>query len=98
MKKHFIVCFWVLSISLTACSLFTKKNANSALDAAQLACIFNETVTNEDTLADICGVSKDLIPVIRNLVAQREAALKAGAPRWGHPYRDAGVPLDAEVK
>lgn len=63
---------------LLGCSLFTKQNANTALDAMQLACIFNSTVTQEEKLAEICSIATDLLPVIRKLVAQREAGRAAG--------------------
>ena len=74
--------------SLSACALFTRKNANTALDAVQLACIFNSAVTQEETLAKICDVSLDMLPVIRKLVSQREAAARAGV-KW-KPATDGG--------
>jgi hypothetical protein len=76
---------------VSGCALFTSKNANSAMDAVQLACLFESQLTDEKALADACGLASDLIPIIRRLVAQREAAKRAGVA-WHGPTTDAGPP------
>lgn len=88
-----LCCLFLLTTTVGAitpgCALFTKKNANSALDAIQLGCVFASTIDDESKLADACGIARDLIPLLRDLVGQRNAARKAGVS-WGHPYRDGG--------
>lgn len=76
------------------CALFTPKNINSALDALQIACIFESQITDEQKLASACGIAQDLIPVVRKLVGQREAAKRAGVS-WHREPVDAGA--DAAV-
>lgn len=83
----------VFGVVTSGCSIFTKKNANSALDAVQIACVFGTEVIEEEAVADACGIARELIPVIRNLIGQREAAKRAGV-RWGQTL-DGGVPFEA---
>ena len=63
------------------CSAATRRAANGALDVAQLACIFASELTDESAVAEACGIERELSPVIRRLIAQREAAKRAGV-RW----------------
>ncbi len=53
----------------------------SVLNAAQIACIMRSEVTDDKALADACDVAKDLLPIVRRLVGQREAARRAGV-KW----------------
>lgn len=68
----------VLLVATTNCALFTPKAVSSALDAAQLACVFESQVSDEKSLADACSIANDLIPIVRRLIAQREAAKRSG--------------------
>lgn len=70
--------FATAGASLSGCALFTQKNARSVLDAVQIACVFESTITDEPALADACGIAHDLLPLLRQLVGQREAAKRAG--------------------
>ncbi len=72
------------------CALFTGKNIRSALDAVQIACIFESQITDEKQLADACAIAQDLIPILRNLVGQREAAKRSGVSWHRDPVSDAG--------
>jgi hypothetical protein len=96
MKRGDVVYVSILLVTFaTSCALFTAKNARTALDALQLACVFQSLVTDEKALADACGVADDMLPVLRNLVAQREGARRAGVS-WARPHADAGLaPADA---
>ena len=86
----------------TACSLFTKKNANTVLDFVQIACVIQNATLGEAHVAQICGIATELIPSLRELLAQQRAELvkarnegiamsraDGGAP---FPGLDAGVP------
>lgn len=77
---------------LTGCSLFTSKNANTVLDGAQLTCVFNSAVTQEQELAKVCDVAQELIPLLRKLVAQREASRKVGVSWEVQETRTAAPP------
>ena len=63
------------------CSAANRRTANGVLDVAQLACIFASELTDESAVAEACAVERELSPVIRRLIAQREAAKRAGV-RW----------------
>lgn len=78
-----------LMMAISGCSLFTRQNAKTALDAAALACVFQSEIEDEGALADACELARDLIPVIRNLIGQRDAAKLAGV-RWKTEATDAG--------
>jgi hypothetical protein len=84
-----------LAGGVSACSVFTRENAKSALDAIQVACVMSSTITDEKEVADACGVARDLIPVLKNLIGQREAARRSGV-HWGRSL-DAGATLDADA-
>lgn len=70
--------FAIMVATGVGCSLFTPKGARNALDAIQLACVFQSELSDEKALADACAIAEDLIPLLRKLVAQREAAKRSG--------------------
>lgn len=76
------------------CDRSAGQNARTALDAIDLACVFNSTVTNEEELARICGIAKPLLPLLRQLIGQREGAKRSGV-RWDG---DAGAAKDAGLE
>lgn len=82
---------------VTGCGM-TKQEAKDVtkktLSVLELACIFASTLTDESAVADACGIAKDLTPLIRNLVGQREGAKRSGV-MW--PVEDAGASLHAPV-
>lgn len=75
-------------VLVSGCSLFTAKNAKSVLDAAQLACLFASTLTDAPAVLEACRIDAELTPVVRQLLAQRDGARKAGVV-WS---ADAGAP------
>lgn len=81
----------IFMMAIPGCSLFTKENAKSALDAAQIACVFGTELMDEHAVADACGIARDLIPVLRNLIGQREAARRVGV-RWPGTADGGGAP------
>lgn len=86
----------VAAIALSAiagCSLLTKENAKSALEVVQVACVMSSTLTNDADVAKACKIADDLIPVVHDLIGQREAAKRSGV-KWGDGF-DAGAPTDA---
>lgn len=75
--------------SLTAQDV--KNIAKRALDAAALFCIFQQhaDILDEQILADLCNINKELLPELRDLIAHREAGKRAGV-RWSAAAPDAG--------
>lgn len=85
---------WIVAPCSAGCALFTPKNAHSVLDGAQIACVFGTELIEEKAVADACNIARDLFPILRNLIGQREGAKRSGV-RWPGP--DAGV-SDAAVE
>jgi hypothetical protein len=96
-----------LAGGVSACSFLTPKNIRSVLDATAITCVFASELTDEKAVASVCGVADDLIPVLRNLIAQREASRRAGIawgdglemlgpPDGGAPLLDAGTDAGAQ--
>lgn len=79
-----------LLVATPGCSLLTKRTAKTVLDAAALACVFQSEVTDESAVADACDIARELIPIVRNLIGQREAAKRSGV-RWSSTAADAGA-------
>jgi len=84
MKLGLIVA---LSFLLIACAALHTA-AKTALDASDLTCVFGSELTDADALADFCKFAKPLVPLLRDLIGQREAAKRAGVMWPG--ARDAG--------
>jgi hypothetical protein len=82
-------------LGVLSCTTACTPQARSAvtdvmLDATQIACIFRSEITDDASVAKICNIAPKLLPLIRELVSQREAAKRAGY-RWQLPV-DGGVP------
>lgn len=70
----------VITFASSACSLFTRQNARSVLDIAQVTCIIARQEAPESDIAKACGVADDLMPDLRRLLAEsRAASARAGA-------------------
>ncbi len=85
----------ILSLGLVgADSGCTKAQQHFALDAAlnasQIACIFQSQISDAQELKTFCNITQDFDPqLLHNLIGQREAARRAGV-RWTGPT-DAGA-------
>lgn len=69
----------VAAFAVLSCSLFTKKNANTALDAIQLGCVFESELDSPKELGEACKIFGEALPLLQQLISQRNAARKAGA-------------------
>ena len=78
MKKLIVA----LCLVIGGCSLFTAQNLKTALDASALACVFASELTDAQAVASACSIDQALVPVIDQLIAQRDAAKKQGV-HWG---------------
>lgn len=76
--------------NLTACSMFTKANARSALDVAAIACAIANAASTDDTVAQVCGITDALLPDLRVILAEQRKQL-AKARRAGACV-DGGAP------
>lgn len=80
-----------LSLTQVSCTPQAKSAANGALSAVELACIFSSYETDPSTLSQICGVARDMIPIVRQLIGQREGARRAGVAWRASVAPDAGT-------
>lgn len=78
-RKFFAAAALVLA--LAGCSLFTASNLKTALDGSALACVFGSELTAAAALATVCKLDQALVPVVDQLIAQRQAA-KASGVTW----------------
>lgn len=62
---------------LGACSVFTKKNANTALDVVQTACVIANATLSEKKVTEVCDVTDELVGPMRTLLASTKAAESA---------------------
>jgi hypothetical protein len=67
--------------ALAGCSYFTPQNVKTALDATELACVFSSELTDSKAVAEACKIDAALVPVLEQLIAQRDAARKQGV-KW----------------
>ena len=76
--KRIIACA-ALVAALSGCSLFTAKNAKTALDASQVACALAASfgLTSQEVAA-ACKVDATLAPALEQLLAGKA---RAGAAR-----------------
>jgi len=67
-----------LCLLIGGCQLFTPANTKLALDASELGCVFATELSDSKAVAGLCKIDQTLVPVIEQLIAQRNAAKKAG--------------------
>ncbi len=81
------VVFTVAFLAPISCSLFTKQNARTALDLADYGCIIANALTADDRVAEVCRISEELKPAMRELLKQHRTAVARdrfhGCPKQG---------------
>jgi hypothetical protein len=105
MRQFFAALFALTLVTIPACALFTKQNARTVLDFLQIACVIQNATLGEAHVAQVCGIANELIPSLRELLAQQRAELAkarsegaamsradGGAPDAAPFVLDAGVP------
>lgn len=77
--------------NLTACSLFTKPNAKTVLQVAEMACIlYNEAASKPlPDIMTICQIDQALTPAVEQLLAARKQEM---AMRRSALATDGGAP------
>lgn len=77
--------------SVTGCGPLSKGLVKTIADQALVDCVYASRETDAEKLADGCEAARTLVPVIVDLVGQREEAKAASMARVGlTPPRDAG--------
>lgn len=76
-RTTLILILWICVSALlfSACAIFTPKNVKTTLDVANAACVlFHDEVEDVKILGELCGISEDFWPEVRDLVAARKQA------------------------
>jgi hypothetical protein len=91
--RSFVLIIFTLIISIVSmdCALFTPKNARTALDMVQITCAIARAAMRDETVAEICKISSDLMPDLRELLSEQ----RASARRLAAEYRGASCSEDA---
>ncbi len=77
-SRWILVSLLLGAVGLGGCSLFTKSQAKSAIDAVALACILERSTLDDQSIADACNIADSLIPSLKDLLAvHRKAVAKA---------------------
>lgn len=87
---------FILAMSLSACSLFTSKNANTALDLGSIACLAAKVVVIEDDSAVLkaCEIFGQLEGPAREVIKEQRksnAAAVAAVHTSSCGGKDAGT-------
>ena len=59
-----------------------KDVTNKALSWEQTACILATQISDDATLAEICHISNDLMPLVHDLVGKRASINQKAAAAW----------------
>ncbi len=73
------VVIWIgasaILLTASSCSLFTKENAKSALDAVKITCALERAALDDAAIAKACGVADALVPDLRTILTSHRTAL-----------------------
>lgn len=79
-----VAVFATIASQTMACALLSPRTLRTVLDIAQTTCIIAHQELPESEVAKVCGVVDDLIPPMRQVLAEsRKASAKAGAQKCG---------------
>lgn len=74
----FVGMMWISGCGLLGKDANDVKDVtNQVLTDAQIACILSSQLTDDPTIAQICKIAKDLMPIIHDVVGHRESLKKA---------------------
>jgi len=67
-------------VTVIGCSVLTPGNIKTVLSAAQVACAIANASSDDQTIAQICGIANDVIPDLKTILSEHRAQLaKVGA-------------------
>lgn len=81
-----------LALASSGCSVFTKENARTALDVAQVTCIIANASSDDGTVAAVCGVADALLPDLRTILGRQREAVARTRRLGSAPCADSGAP------
>lgn len=79
MKKLLVSIAAVLILGCTPAARTKALNTAYDMGADKLACVLVATITEEDVIMKICQIEEKFRPVVRELLAGKAAASRAGA-------------------
>ncbi len=73
------------AFALAGCSAITRRDVQTALDVAQIACVIAHAESDDATVQEICQVADVLMPDVRRVLAEQRAASRRFADaQYGH--------------
>jgi len=89
MKKPLVLVL-VAGSMLSGC--LKEANTPDTFGEDALSCIFGSPIADAPALTKLCRLAPKLIPIVTDLIGQREGAKRSGVA-WSHAS-DAGSPAD----
>jgi hypothetical protein len=73
------------ALALVGCSTLNRRDVQTALDVAQIACVIAHAESDDATVQEICQVADVLMPDVRRVLAEQRAASRRFADaQYGH--------------
>lgn len=86
------IMLFLLALAPFGCSVFTKENARTVLDVAQVTCIIANASSDDATVAAVCGVADALLPDLRTILGRQREAVARTRRLGSAPCADNGAP------
>jgi hypothetical protein len=75
---------------LAGCSAAARRDAQTALDVAQIACVIANAESDDGTVQEICRITDAVVPDLRKLLAEQRAASRRFAREHAALCTDGG--------
>ncbi len=73
------------ALALAGCSAITRRDVQTALDVAQIACVIAHAESDDTTVQEVCQIADALMPDVRRVLAEQRAASRRFADtQYGH--------------
>jgi hypothetical protein len=80
----------VAVIVLSGCSAAARRDARTALDVVQIACVIANAESDDATVREICRIANALLPDVKHILAEQRAASRRFANEHAARCRDGG--------
>lgn len=85
------ILFGAAVIALSGCSAAARRDAQTALDVAQIACVIANAESDDSSVQEICRITDLLLPDVRRILSEQRAASRRFAEEHAARCRDGGT-------
>jgi hypothetical protein len=78
-------------LALSGCSAAARRDVQTALDVAQIACVIANAESDDTAVREICRITDLLLPDVRRILAEQRAASRRFADEHAARCRDGGA-------